>query len=185
MAPSPSWSVFENRRPQCEPFRDLGDVGDVEGDELAAAQRPGVPDDEQRSVPDADEPVEVQGADHGPYLVGAGRRPAARSDAVGPEDALQRLPDERGSGRCVESGVLVRLADRGESTAQRRCLPVPGEVGEVEGDGLWRSRQWCEAVGDAPGGEVGPVGPVRPGGVVRPGVLDEGLDGLNEALKTG
>ena len=103
----------------------LAHVLDVEGDQLAAAQRAGEAEQQQGPVANVGQAVAERG-DHRrddlrtsrPHL--AGRRALAAADT---------RPDRAHSGvgrRGVETRHLVRHADRGQSAADRRWLPTLG-----------------------------------------------------------
>src|SRR5690606_39601894 len=96
---------------QAEALLALGDVLDVEGDELAAPERAGEPDQEQGPVPHADQAVEVQGGDHRPEVRCDGRLLLGGVPTLGAADALPYESDAWVLGRVLEAGLGVVPAD--------------------------------------------------------------------------
>ena len=103
--------------------------------------------------------------------------------AVGAGDALHDSSDSLVVGGFV---VAMGFVDGGQgglvqSDGGHREGAVFGQVGEIGGDELWRSRQGEVASGQGPGLEGPPGGGVHLSGVFR----DAAVEGLSEALDVG
>ena len=144
------------------------DIGDVERDELAAAEGAGEADQQQRPIARRRSARPVQRLDHGPHLGGDGRFFWA-----GAEPSVRRMPWKTSRtwasrvGESCASG-LVGLRDAAQAAVQRRDLV--GLRTDRSGTARWSAARLAGARGDA-GRTTGEIVPVDAVGLERVGRL--------------
>ena len=128
-------------------------------DQLRPPKGAGKADESQRPVSEAEQIVWTC-RDNPTHVVEQQRILALLRDAQPAARALQHFTDNEVLGRCwrvVESGGLVRFADRSQPAGDRRCGEMVDAVCDVEGNGLRGGREGGKVVGLAPGLERPPV----------------------------
>jgi hypothetical protein len=151
---------------QHHPFRLEPNVADVEPDELAAPQRPGEANEQQRPIAPVDAAVATR-CERRSELTDEQRGLGPRRDPALPADPGQGGPHHPVGGRRLVSGRPMHHGDRGQLAPQRRR--PSSQVGEKEGHGLRAGRQRVDGVRGAPGAESPPIGGVGAQGGRRPG----------------
>ena len=155
-APCPSYPLAAPDGDQ-QPFLGVLHVISGERDKFAAAECTGHADRDQRAVPLADQVVATL-RQHSPHDIGGGRVLLDRRSADGAAYALHHCAHAgRRSGRWIDPGLLVRIRNRGEATADaRRLQPAAREVRHIGGNDPLVRWQGCGAPGQAIGAEVRP-----------------------------
>jgi len=145
-------------------------VAPVDGCELASAECAGEPDEEERRIPGAADPV-GQVSDHSADVTDGGRRGLALGGAVGSTDATENRPDPGVPGGAWQAGLAVTDRDGGSPSGEGGRLQSLSGVGQVEGHRRRVRRQRLQAVAVGELGEVSPVSGVGLPGAWRPGRL--------------
>ncbi|WP_240046969.1 hypothetical protein [Paracraurococcus ruber] len=139
---------------------------DIDADQFAAAQRPGIAQQQQGAVAQAGE-VGAAGPDQAADLGGGQRRRLPGRAGMLAGDAAQRVADRRVAAVEGVPGLAMGAGDGGETPAQGGQGMQPGMGGEVGGDGGRGGRQRRQAGLPVPPTKVAPLAGIGPAASAR------------------